>query len=169
MPTKISYKTAGMGSGAGDPIELVGYCKESPPEVLQVVFETHAIHHFRELYRPVDWAFPNNCSGLNIVEEEAPTGTSITANVRDLDLSRGRVKLDAPRTEETYRYALKRAIEWHLDDYRGEQTTNYLDTMEQEKDDRSELCILQLIEVAQVTLGIQEPTVEDLRRVLRGE
>lgn len=169
MPTEILYQTWSGGSGVGDPRELIGYCKESPPDVLQEIFQTHAIHNFKNLYRPVDWDYPNNCSGLILIESEAPAGTSITGTLKDLDLSRGRVELDSPRTEETYKHALKAAIEWHLDDYRGEQTTNYLDTRDQEKDERLERYITQLLEVAQVTLGIKEPTVEDLKRVLRGE
>ncbi len=167
MPTKIEYQTGRGISGRGYEIELIGYCKESPVKVLQAVYQTHAIHSFKHLPRPVDFAFPNNCSGLDIFEGEAPAGTSITGLLKDLDLSRGIVKLAAPRTEQTYRVALKNIIEQCFVNHII--NTNYLDTRNQRKDRTLERYIPPILEVAHVTLGIEKPTVRDLKKILRGE
>lgn len=169
MPTQILYQTWSGGSGAGDPKQLIGYCVESPPDVLKEVFQTYAIHTYGGLYRPVDYTSPNNTSGLDIVEGEAPTGTSITGSLKDLDLSRGIIELDSPRTEETYRLALNEAMKWHLKAFYKGNITNYLFIRDQEHNERLEIYITPLLEVAQVTLGLEEPTVEDLKQILMDE
>ena len=149
----------------GDPKELIGYCKESPLEVLQGVFQTHAIHHYKDLYRPVD--FRANISGLEIVESGPPAGTSITGTIKDLDLSRGEEEFSSPRTKQIYCQSLELAIEWHLNGL-GEEL-NYLDIRNQKRKKHLEVYVRQLLEVAQITLGIKNPTVKDLKQVLREE
>ena len=41
MPTKISYQTWSGGSGIGDNVILLGYCVESPIEVLKKVYQKY--------------------------------------------------------------------------------------------------------------------------------
>lgn len=116
---------------------------------------------------PVDDHFPNNCMGLSIVKEEAPKGTSIADTVRDLDLSKAEVLPSTSRTKKTYKSALKLAINIQL--LNLDDGTNYLDTREQEKKEHMEEYIQQLLEVTQVTLRIQKPTVEDLKKIFRAK
>ncbi|MFH1456274.1 MAG: hypothetical protein ABIF40_04980 [archaeon] len=163
MPTQILYQTWRGGIGLGDPKELIGYCIESPIEVLQKVFQTYAIHKFQGLSRPVDWAHPNDCLGLNITETEAPPGTLIIGNFQDLDLSRARI--DYQRTEQTYRHALKKTMARHL----NQKGISYLSTRDQKKIEDFESRLLLVLEVAQVTLGIEKPTVKDLQQILQGK
>ncbi len=166
IPTEILFQTWSGGSGYGDPEKLIGYCINSPLEVLERVYTTHVIHKYRGIYRPVDWSYPNNVLGLVLNTGIAPSGTVIVGNVNDLDLSRAIAELKSPRTEQTYREALIAAIESCFDN--PVTRTNYLDTRDQKRDKDLERRIQLLLEVAHVTLRIKEPTVEDLKLILRG-
>lgn len=113
MPTKISFQTWSGGSGAGDPKILIGYCKEEPQEVLKQVYKDHYIYNYQDLYRPVDYDYPNNVIGL-IIEKvsSSPNGTEIIGTLKDLDLSRAydeKIKRDI----ETFKRGIKNAMQWH--------------------------------------------------------
>ena len=166
MPSKISYQTWSGGSGRGDPQELIGFCKESPVEVLRKVFQNHYINHYEIIYRPVDRSPPNNHSGLLIIDGEAPAGTKITGSLKDLDLERAKARLASPRTALTYVTALKEAIIFHLGAYCVEDPRNYLDAREEKTIKHMEIYIPPLLQIAQVTLGIENPTVKDLKIIL---
>lgn len=114
MSTKISYQTWSGGSGMGDPEKLIGYCKEEPKEVLEKVYQKYYIYHYKNLYRPVDYDFPNNCSGLVIREADNNTvpGCTITGCLEDLDLSIA-YNEELSRTKETYKEGIESAIKWH--------------------------------------------------------
>lgn len=113
MPSKIYFQTWSGGSGCGDPKRLMGYCKEEPKEVLSKVYQTHLIYEYCDLYRPVDWSYPNNVEGLVIVpiseEELRKIGIIQTLSVYELDLSKASIK--TVRTKETYEEAYQRAME----------------------------------------------------------
>ena len=120
MGTKISLRVWDGGSGWNDKTLLIGYCKESPEEVLRSIILTHDIHYYKNLYRPIDERYPNNVSGLVIesaIESELQGDMkgvvlSIIGSLSDLDLSRSITKLT--RDKETFKSALKQATRWHL-------------------------------------------------------
>lgn len=174
MPTKIEFQTYDGEDDYG-PKELIGYCQESPMEVLRGVFATHAIRRYGKLGRPVDTAFPNNALGLVITEVEADSPGGSISSVKDLDLDRARLELQSSRTETTYRNALREATNLYLFvTFEGDRRVTYLDIRDDEKKSERknkhyEESLAQLFQVAGVTLDIEEPTVEDLQRVLRGE
>jgi len=115
MPTKISYQTWSGGSGAGDKKDLIGYCKEEPVEVLKKIYKEFYIFEYKGLYRPIDYSYPNNCLGLVIsyVADDIISEMSITGLLDDLDLNRA-FNESLERTEETYKEAIQRAIDWHI-------------------------------------------------------
>ena len=78
--------------------------------------KSYYIHHYKNLYRPIDYSFPNNCSGLIIEEVNNSAisipGCTITGSVDQLDLSRAyNEKLE--RNIETYKYGIEMADKWH--------------------------------------------------------
>lgn len=115
MPTKISYREwDGGGSGTN---KLIGYCKEEPFEVLKKVILTHNIYHYLMLYRPIDYDFPNNVSGLIIdkADTKMPKGlkVEITGSFDDLILDLGDALTRHKRTQKTILDSLKRTREWY--------------------------------------------------------
>lgn len=161
MGTKISHEIDDGGEGLHNRIDLIGYCKESPIEVLKEVFQTHVIKNYRGLYRPIDWNFPANVQGLHIEESRGPKGTRIIGTLENLDLAIDNADLfEHPRTRETYERALASAIHWHLESLKG----NYLYATI-EKNERKDGIISRLREVASVTLGIEELTIGNLREI----
>lgn len=165
MGTEIELEIWDGDSGKDNRQELIGYCVESPIKVLSQVYQTHLIHHYRDLYRPVDHRFPNNAQGLNIRESKGPNGTSIRGTLSKLDLKRAiDSKLDeSPRTRRTYEEALHAAIDWHLVFSDGR---NYLVDREKKREEDKEVILKSLMEVAKVTLGIRRPTVDHLSKIL---
>jgi hypothetical protein len=67
MASIISYQHWDGGSSSG-PVEIIGYCLESPFEVLKEVLLTHNVTDYLGLYRPIDYDYPNNVTGLIIKE-----------------------------------------------------------------------------------------------------
>ena len=168
MVTTLAFQTWSGGTGYNDPSVVLGYCSDrSPQDILREVFETHAIHQYRDLYRPVDWHFPNNALGLQIENAEERVFDPSAKPFASLDLRRALLRPDQRRTEKTYMHALKKAIAWHLDVYHSNEPVNYLDTREQDRNERKEALIEQLLEVAQITLEMEGPTVNDLKHILR--
>lgn len=158
MSSKILYKESWKKSD-----NIIGFCKESPIDVLRRVYKTHSIHSYRGIYRPVDVNSPNNLSGLVI--EDIPIKISVTRSIDGLDLDVAEVGLDSPRTENTYRNALKGAISWHLDEFKNGNVENYLYTRERRRDREKEKHIHPLLEIAEVTLDIEKPMIEDLKAI----
>lgn len=128
MSTKIEYQTWSGGSGIGDKKILIGYCKESPVEVLRYVKDNYYIYHYKSIYRPVDDNYPNNVMGLVISEAKDLNinGTNVTVNssIKDLDLS---IAYDRSlcRTISTYKEAIDTAIRWHLDELTRKNNPEY--------------------------------------------
>lgn len=60
MASIVSYQTWDGGEGWNCPTVLIGYCIESPLDVLKRVLLTHNVHHYLGLYRPIDYNYPNN-------------------------------------------------------------------------------------------------------------
>jgi hypothetical protein len=116
MPTKISFQTWSGGDGSGDPVILIGYCKEEPRQVLKHVYKDHYIYHYRDLYRPVDWNYPNNVIGLIISEVSSDKchliGCEIVGLLKDLDLSKA-YNSGIKRDSETFREGIANATSWH--------------------------------------------------------
>ena len=110
MGTKIEYQTWSGGSGYGDPKYLLGYCKESPQEVLEQILLTHDVYHYKELYRPIDWDYPNNVEGL-IINEFSRNDLEVTGDFKDLDLHRAETKHN--RTKQTILDSFELCKKWH--------------------------------------------------------
>lgn len=111
MASKISYQTWDGGEGWNCPRILIGYCVESPLEVLKQVLLTHDVYHYQDLYRPIDYNYPNNVTGLIIDEVKAPKGTSITGYFKDLNCDRALTKHD--RGKESILDSLDKCRKWH--------------------------------------------------------
>lgn len=119
MPSKISYQTWSGGSGLGDPVVLIGYCKESAKEVLEYVCRNYYIYSYKSLYRPVDNAYPNNVIGLVIKDATNELETNfkgcdvcVNNSITDLDLERAKSK--EIRSVETMKNGLKDCENFHL-------------------------------------------------------
>src|SRR3989344_7609628 len=74
---------------------LLGYCTESPQEVLRRVFENYVIHRYKGLLCPIDRDARNRYGpsmhwGLIISTASTPSGTEIIGSIEDLDLSPAR-------------------------------------------------------------------------------
>lgn len=110
MPTKISYQTWSGGEGFNDPVMLIGYCKEEPFEVLKQVILTHDIYHYLDLYRPIDYDYPNNVMGL-IIQDFNEKGLKVISNINELDLSRAVTQ--HKRTKDTILNSLQLCKRWH--------------------------------------------------------
>ena len=116
MPSVIKYQTYSGGSGLGDPQILIGYCEESPVEVLEKVFKTHFIYRYRDTYRPIDYNYPNNVLGLviNEIKEDVldSMGIAKLKSVDSLDLDIAKEK-ELKRDIRTFEHALDNARRWH--------------------------------------------------------
>ena len=110
MSTKIEMQTWSGGSGYGDRAYLLGYCKESPQEVLQHILLTHDVYHYKDLYRPIDYDFPNNVLGLVITEFNRPD-LEIIGSLTDIDLSCAKTKHH--RSQETVLKSIALCKKWH--------------------------------------------------------
>ena len=115
MATQILYQTWDGGEGWNCPTELIGYCKEEPFEVLKSIIMTHNIYHYLDLYRPIDYAFPNNVTGLIINEfKDYYNGMTITGNLNELDLSKA--KTNRNRSKSQILNDLELCRKWHCKD-----------------------------------------------------
>ncbi len=167
MPTKISHYF--LGGLDADTQKIIGFCKESPIEVLESVYKTHAVHTYRGIFKPFSYKF-NSDAPLVISRGKSPPVTAIVGSVTDLDLSAAEIKLEAPITKHMYRAGLRNAI---LDNLsygyvREGRIPNYLEIRDEEKGERFEKCISYLLEIAHIILGIEKPTVKNLERILWG-
>ena len=113
MASKIGYQTWDGGEGWNCPTELIGYCIESPIEVLKQVLLTHDVYHYLDLYRPIDYDCPNNVMGLVIDDASKclPQGMVITGNFNDLDCNIALTEHN--RTKETILSSLDKCKKWH--------------------------------------------------------
>jgi len=149
MPTEIALTNYHGGKG----YQLIGFCMETPSEVLSEVFKTHNVVS----YKSVPYPIVNNghSGGLVISEAKAPTGTIIAGKLKDLgDLVLGKRKSDSPLTREGHIRALKLAA--------GVENLEKLHNL-------SDDSITALKEVAQITLGIKNPTTAKLIEILMGK
>ena len=121
MGSVISYNIPDGGDGRCDRSELIGYCTETPIEVLKSVLMTHNVHYFCGLYTPIDNRYPNNISGLIINEFESGKGITITGKLEDLDLSehmtdlvrtRKQILSDLDRNRKMHNYNNKKSIQY---------------------------------------------------------
>jgi len=189
MPTKLLYKEndENLPIVEQPPETPIGFCKEPPIEVLERVFKTHNIYFYKRLYAPVDRNLRGSKDVLIIKEAKDSLTDKITKRITDFDLSRAEAKLLKPRTEETYRNALRECIEQYLiliekeepnlpnliieplENHKSKpfnpEMDNYLLRRERIEDPRLEEYISQLIEVVKVTLKIKNPDVEDLKEI----
>ena len=137
MPTKISFQTWSGGSGMGDERILLGYCKESPVEVLQKVYKKYNIYYYEDLYRPVDYRFPNNVEGLVIegVKEFNIDGCEIkiTGTIKNINLSRAYHE-KVERNKNTFEYALEQCKNWSLNDTVKKYSKLYNERLKQFKE-----------------------------------
>lgn len=152
MPSKIEFQTWSGGSGSGDPKLFLGFCSEEPKEVLTRLYQDHLVYYYCDLYRPIDWNYPNNVEGLIIkpisIEELRRIGVAQTLSVGELDLNRAKIKEDL-RVKDTFRQAYIRAREDYLHDIelcRALHSSDPLVELTRKKE-------IQLEEVRQVTLG----------------
>ena len=191
MPTKLLYKenNENLPIVEQPPETLIGFCKESPVEVLERVSKTHNIYFYKQLYAPVDRNLRDSLDVLIIKEAKDGLTDKITKSITDFDLSNAKAKLLKPRTKKTYRNALRECIEQYLiliekakpnlpnliieplENNKPKpfnpETNNYLLRRERIKDPILDAYISQLIEVAKVTLKIKNPDVEDLKDIYR--
>jgi hypothetical protein len=110
MGSIIEYKTWDGGEGWNCPTEVLGYCKESPQEILEQILWTHDVYHYKDLYRPIDYGFPNNVEGL-VINEFNRKDLEIKGNFKDIDLSRAKTR--NKRTKETIKESFERCKKWH--------------------------------------------------------
>lgn len=115
MGTEIKYQTYSGGDGSGDGSVTIGYCKEEPFDVLKKLLFTHDIYDFLGLYRPIDYGFPNNVSGLCIIDSNGPNGCGINSSLENLDLSCA--KTENHRTKESILESLDYCKKWHDNDW----------------------------------------------------
>jgi len=189
MPTKLLYKenNENLPIVEQPPETPIGFCKESPIEVLEMVFETHNIYFYKKLYAPVDRNLRDSSDVLIIKEAKDGLTDKITKSITDFDLSNAEAKPLKPRTEKTYRNALRECIEQYLiliekakpnlpnlkieplENHKlkpfNPETDNYLLRRERIEDPILEAYISQLFDVAKVALKIKNPSVEYLKGI----
>lgn len=153
MPSKIEYQTWSGGSGMGDRKILIGYCDEDPREVLEAIHKTHYVYHYKDLYRPVDYNYPNNCLGLliNYISPEDLENIGIAKvvsyNKLNLDIAIGK---DLNRNEEVFKNALSNATSWHI--RKESDLITMRDDVKERAIERNHKMLKQLEEVKSVTL-----------------
>ena len=171
MPSQITYRRHEEHDS------LIGFCVESPAEVLKQLYKTHAIHNYKDLYlfpapdseadKLIRWRILHG-----IVIEDAtdnfygpPFGTSITGTLDSLRPRINRAKLDTPRTEKEIINLFKEVIKRELKDDYNNDYTHYL----QGKDVKInwiEKRIEGLLEIVEVTMGVSNPSVSNLSEIL---
>jgi len=57
---------------------MLGYCYETPKDVLSYIYTTHNVYKYKDLRCPVDCSQPNDSEGL-IIEEISPVYIDIIA------------------------------------------------------------------------------------------
>ncbi|WP_064199085.1 hypothetical protein [Brevibacillus brevis] len=151
MPTKVEFQTYSGGDGSGDPCHLIGIVKESPIEVLKTVYMTHSIYFYRDLYRPVDYSFPNNVEGLKITETDEHPSMTIDEM---LEKSKGALTRNA-RNEKVYTEAIEAARKWNISNLEENVQKTNLYSFEDIAQWKATIHKrhIQLDEVAHMTLG----------------
>ncbi|MGG1659487.1 hypothetical protein [Brevibacillus sp. NRS-1366] len=155
MATKVEFQTWSGGSGMGDPCHLIGIVEESPIDVLKTVYMTHSIYYFRDLYRPVDYSFPNNVEGLKITETDEHPNMAI-----DEMLEKSKEGLTRnTRNEKVFNQALDAARKWHISNLEENVQKTHLYSFEDIAQWKETIYKRQkqLDEVAHVTLGAPIP------------
>ncbi len=171
MPSEIRYQKE-LGS------DLLSYCKDSAKEVLSKIFKTHFIATYNSVKAPFGSIEPGYVlshieRGLVILDvdekEIAPTGTSLTieSTFDDIDLEIS--KLKSPRTQKEIEEGFKKSIEYNLNNFKINRPSpsNYLDTRLQRIEEYYEKKLNALLEVTKVTLEIENPTPDTLKKILQ--
>ena len=188
MASKIQFRAWDGGGGFSDKVYPVGYCKESPREVLTRIHKTHFIHNYRGVRSPVDCTNVSTQCGFEILDcldvDEDPSEKMGSLDNLDLDfgkippapfLLRGESELrDGKEYVERDSYlkridALRRAIGFYLRDFSFPPPVSYLITREHNPivQHLEEYCSL-LLEIAQVTLGSPGLDFKSLEDISRG-
>jgi hypothetical protein len=85
MATRVKFRKWDGGDSLHDTIIPLCECRESPQEVLKLLFRQHYIYSYKGVTQPVDKYFPNNAEGLII--EEIPEGEYPAALISEHGLS----------------------------------------------------------------------------------
>lgn len=147
---------------------LLGYCTESPQEVLQRIFEDYVIHEYKGLLCPIDRNARSRCGasmqeGLIIRVASAPRGTKIIGSIDDLDLTAGRAISKSQDRQTEYKEALCFAVRMFGLDFTGEGVKTSKAKLQQYEERDG----IALKEVAEVTLGITGKSFKELLDYLR--
>lgn len=118
MPTQIEYQTWDGGEGWNCPRKLIGYCKQSPEEVLLNVMFKYDVYEYRGLYRPIDDSYPNNVMGLCISEFNRDD-VVVIKNINDMDLNIALTKSN--RTIENIQKSFELCKSWYMHDNKVEE------------------------------------------------
>lgn len=174
MPSKISYQDYKENKS-----RLISYCLESPVEVIRKVLPTHRIFQYGNISLPVDSEMdlkgnlePNY--GLIIKQAISPPGTQIVQNLSGIDLRVAEAEIRHKRDPNDMRRAFKKTIAESMSRLLDSFGTTgcYLDFYEIAQEEGSqhpiyEKKVKQLLEIAEVAFSIQNPTVNDLRKILK--
>jgi len=167
-PTSISLmRFCGECDSASD-LEIIGYCVESPDEVLSRTCQSYAIARYFGINTP-DYRASRQ-EGLWIREGNPPAGTTITGSLDDLELRPFEIYPDSPRTLDLHREVLRKATYSAFRPRRKD--TNYLFDIDKEgfpRDEDKEATIERLLEMAGATLSVVDPTPDVLKAVLTGD
>lgn len=194
MSTKLSYIML-----AGRCYNVVGFCREKPKTVLRKVFPEYFIGEYKDLYlgglfseaNQTEFHSRNTCyiHGLAIQDaEEAGLARGLKVvgkldellhilegkdedvadllDTRAISSGSGRILPNRfQRTDEDVKEALKALIEHELGDYLSGKYKQYLQCVQSSIEER----LPQVLDVVEIALNLPNPTVEDLRDILRGE
>ena len=166
MPTKISAQIWDGSSQFDMPDKFIGYCTESPQEVLRRVHEHYLIFRYKDVKQPVDARIPNTLDGLVIEDGLAPSGCKVVGSVDDLDLDYHQSP-NLARDEDVYRSALRKGLQNQFEECIDGDFVTVIPDTESEMNYYQRENAQQLYEVMQVTLGIEEPGLDDLRELIK--
>ncbi|MBR9683397.1 hypothetical protein GOV03_02555 [Candidatus Woesearchaeota archaeon] len=146
------------------------YCVDSPLEVFGEVYNTHKILSYKGFQSPVG-VYYNNWGGLVIQQVESAKGTMIFGQFDDFKSEFDEAKLSQRdsnnRTEQRYLQAIRHTLMSV-----GEDPVDCFNKMKEGDEywtHRYRDYQVPALEVASVTLGIENPTCHDLERILKGK
>lgn len=176
--------------------ELIGYCIESPIEVLRHVYKTHLVANYRGLISPVvvpervqknEWGQTYGLVIDDADDKQVTPGLSITGKFSQLDLQSAWTRRRMGTNRERHEEALKRLIRYCFG-YPGDEKSHWptYDSLEETIKNRVFDCMFRcqsndaaarayheeeklILEVASVTLGLTNPTVDTLDELLFGK
>lgn len=175
MTTKLSFIKANK-------IREIGYCRETPQQVLDSIYRSHDVYKYRDITFPTSCGRENKYSGLIIQGTEAPVGTAVISSINDYGLGFALKPFNKGKdgivshpafddNEEIYFDALKNAIRHYLGKYSPLMNGSYTDYLSlrsfiENPMPMPERLVKQLQEIAEVTLKVRNPTPGDLELVL---